>query len=109
MSKCIARTIAVDFDGCLHSGVYPDIGLPNSDAINRLIDNQNAGGKVILWTCRGGRDLEDAVIWCRNRGLRFDAINDNLPEHIAEFKNNSRKVYADEYWDDKAVHIECEK
>lgn len=101
----MAKTIAVDFDGCLHDGKWPEIGRPNYAAIGLLLNLQADGDKVILWSCRSGADLEEAVAWCRNRGLRFDAVNDNLPEHIEHFGNNSRKVYADEYWDDKAVKV----
>lgn len=63
------------------------------------------GGKVILWTCREGKMLEEAVLWCLNRGLRFDAVNDNLPELKEAFGNNTRKIYADEYWDDRSVPV----
>ena len=45
--------------------------------------------------------LEDAVSWCRKYGLEFDAINDNLPESIKCYGNNSRKVDADFYIDDR--------
>lgn len=49
--------------------------------------------------------LQDAVDWCYNRGLKFDAVNDNLEENKEHFGNNTRKVFADEYWDDKAVPV----
>lgn len=49
--------------------------------------------------------LQDAVDWCYNHGLKFDAVNDNLEENKEHFGNNTRKVFADEYWDDKAVPV----
>lgn len=103
------KIIAVDFDGCLHDGNWPDIGEPNWDAINELIRRKSNGDKVILWTCREGEQLEEAVMWCLNHYLKFDAVNDNLETNKAFFGNNSRKIYAHEYWDDKAVVVSANK
>jgi hypothetical protein len=103
------KVIAVDFDGTLCENQWPRIGRENRQIINLLVRHQVNGGKVILWTCREGELLEEAVLWCLNRGLRFDAINDNLPENIARYGNNCRKVWADEYWDDKSVIISAGK
>jgi hypothetical protein len=36
----------------------------------------------------------------------FDAINENLPVNVAAFGNDCRKIFADEYWDDKACNPE---
>lgn len=99
------RTIAVDFDGCLHSGQWPEIGKPNNQAITELIRRKANGDKIILWSCREKAMLHVAVMWCMNQGLAFDAINDNLPEYVELYGNNTRKVYADEYWDDKSVPV----
>ncbi len=99
------RIIAVDFDGTLCRGKWPEIGDANEDIIRALINSQKDGAKLILWTCREGDDLKAAVMWCMKHGLRFDAINDNLEENKEYFGNNSRKVYATEYWDDKNVTI----
>lgn len=100
-----AKTIAVDFDGCLCEAKWPDIGEPRQQVINELIKQQTDGAKLILWTCREGQQLQAAVMWCLNHGLKFDAINDNLPENKEYFGNNSRKVWANEYWDDKSVLV----
>lgn len=99
------KTIAVDFDGCLCTKKWPDIGDPNLDAIHELISRKAQGDRIILWTCRSGKQLEDAVLWCLNYGLKFDAVNENLPEHIEFFGSDTRKIYANEYWDDRAVPI----
>ena len=99
------KIIAVDFDGCLCTNNWPDIGEPNWRVIHELIRRKAEGDKVILWTCRDGKQLDDAVLWCTNHGLHFDSVNDNLPENIALYGNNSRKVSATEYWDDRAVRI----
>lgn len=92
---------AVDFDGTLNLGMYPVLGEPNIRLINFLIKRRQQGDKVILWTCREGDLLKSAVKYCKNYGLEFDAINDNLQENIKYWNNNSRKVWADHYIDDK--------
>ncbi len=99
------KVIAVDFDGCLCESAWPGIGKPNGKAIRELIKRRKAGDKLILWTCREGKLLYEAVMWCMAQGLTFDAVNDNLPERRKEYGNNCRKVSADEYWDDKAVCV----
>lgn len=95
---------AVDFDGTLCESVWPGIGAPNMTLINHLIRRRQQGNKIILWTCRERERLQEAVEWCREHGLEFDAVNDNLPELKAEFRNNPRKIAADCYIDDKAVN-----
>lgn len=70
--------------------------------ISRYRMERAMGSRFILWTCREGKDLEIALNWCREHGLVFDAVNDNLPEIVQAFGENSRKIFAHEYWDDKA-------
>ena len=101
----MSMIIAVDFDGCLCESKWPEIGKANMAMMRNLIERRKRGDKIILWTCRAGQLLEDAIAWCRALGLEFDAVNDNLPEVIARYGNNGRKVSADEYWDDKAVTV----
>lgn len=95
--------IAVDFDGCLCENAWPGIGNARQGIIDALLMRQKQGAKIILWTCRVEDKLTEAVNWCADRGLSFDAVNANLPLNIAAFGNDCRKVFADEYWDDKAV------
>lgn len=99
------KVIAVDFDGTLCKDRWPNIGKPYGEVINECIRRQADGDKIILWTCRSGALLDDALLWCLNRGLKFDAVNDNLAENIEKYGNNCRKVWADEYWDDKNVLV----
>ena len=97
--------IAVDFDGCLCQNAWPEIGEAREDVISALLERQRRGAKIILWTCRVGERLDAAVQWCVEHGIAFDAVNANLPVNIAAFGNDCRKIYADEYWDDKAVSM----
>lgn len=99
----MVKIIAVDFDGCLCSDKYPDIGNPNWSVIHELQSRQHNGDKIILWTCRDGVELVNAVAACCDWGLFFDAVNSNLPERIIQYKSDPRKISADEYWDDRAV------
>lgn len=96
--------IAVDFDGTLAGdGVWPEVGAPNLVLIQQLKERKAAGDKLILWTCRSGEALEAAVKWAAEQGLTFDAVNDNLPEVVAAYGNNSRKISCDYYIDDKSI------
>lgn len=95
------RTIAVDFDGTLCTSKYPEIGEPNMTLIEQLKEARKNGCYVILWTCREGRLLKDAVKWCKGFGLEFDYLNRNPPERIRKFKSDCRKIGADVYIDDR--------
>ena len=97
--------IAVDFDGCLCENAWPGIGAAHGEVILYLRSRKARGDRIILWTCRTGKRLADAVVWCAQWGLVFDAVNENLPEMVQGFGNDCRKVYADEYWDDKSVIV----
>jgi hydroxymethylpyrimidine pyrophosphatase-like HAD family hydrolase len=92
--------IAVDFDGTIVEHKYPEIGKEIPYAIKTLKLFQSRGHKLILWTYRSGKDLEDAVRYCEERGLFFHAVNNNYDGE--EFDNTySRKIYADIYIDDR--------
>lgn len=95
--------IAVDFDGTLVEDRFPKIGSPIEKNWELMLKAKEAGAKIILWTSRDGINLKEAVEFCTERGFHFDAINDNLDECKILFNNSTRKVYANEYWDDKAV------
>lgn len=100
------QTWAVDFDGTLTTGgTWPNIGKPNVNLIELLKLARTMGVKLILWTSREGRYLTEAIEWCKDYGLEFDAINDNLPETIEKIGSNPRKVIAHLFIDDRAFHF----
>ncbi len=101
----IKKAIAIDFDGCICTNAYPKIGKPIFQTLKRAKSEKLDGAGLILWTCREGKALEEAVDACRNWGLEFNSINESLPEWLEEYKNNPRKVGASEYWDDRAVKM----
>lgn len=93
--------IAVDFDGTIVEHQYPKIGPEVPFAIDSLKRLQREGRhQLILWTVREGELLEDAIKFCRKRGLEFYAINKNFPEENVETKG-CRKVNAELYIDDR--------
>lgn len=99
-----SKIIAVDFDGTLCENKWPNIGAANGYLIDILIRLQREKGfKLILWTCRTGQHLDDAVAWCEKRGLIFNAVNENLPEMIDAFGGDTRKIVATYYLDDKSI------
>lgn len=95
--------IAVDFDGTLHMGEFPEIGIPMPYAIEMMRKLKMNGHYLIINTCRSNGDLLEAINWLIEKGIPFDRVNDNHPDETAKHNNNSRKVYADVYIDDKQV------
>lgn len=96
--------IAVDFDGTLCEDKYPDIGPAKPRVIEWVKNQRKAGHKLILWTCREGEILFNAIKWCAQNGMEFDAINENIPETRFLYVGKA-KVIADVYLDDKALKV----
>jgi hypothetical protein len=94
--------IAVDFDGTIVEHEYPDIGKEKLFAFQTLRELEKMGASLILWTFRTGKELEDAVEFCRKNGIVFYAVNKNYPEEIFD-ETVSRKINADIYIDDKNI------
>ena len=97
------KTIAVDFDGTLCVSEWPKIGAPNTALIDQLKLEQKNGAVIILWTCREGRLLKEAVKWLKGQGLTCNYVNRNSPERIRMYKSDCRKIGADVYIDDHAA------
>ena len=97
----VNKVIAVDFDGTLCEDDWPHIGKPNYQVRSYILEQQRLGAKIILWTCRSGERLLEALEWCNDFGIKFDAVNENVPESIEAFGGDSRKIFAHEYIDDK--------
>ena len=96
------KIYAVDFDGTLAKTRFPEIISPNVTMFMLCKQLKRNGAILILWTCRCGKDLDDAVEYCKKYGLEFDYINENVPENIEKWGNDSRKIFAHEYIDDKS-------
>lgn len=97
-------TIAVDFDGTIVEHRYPEIGkeLPfATQTLRMLIEDRH---KLILWSVREGKLLDEAVEWCRKRGVEFYAVNKDFPEEdLTKNQSFSRKLKADVWIDDRNI------
>ncbi|WP_072542371.1 BT0820 family HAD-type phosphatase [Bacteroides mediterraneensis] len=95
--------IAVDFDGTIVEHRYPEIGKEIPFAIDTLKMLQKEGHRLILWSVREDELLNEAVEFCRQRGLEFYAVNTNYPEEQTGHQYFSRKLKADVFIDDRNV------
>lgn len=97
-------TIAVDFDGTIVRHRYPEIGNEIPFAIQTLKMLAKEGHQIILWSVREGDLLQEAVDWCRERGLEFYAVNKDFPEEdVTRNKHFSRKLKVELFIDDRNV------
>lgn len=105
----MTKTICVDFDGTIVEHDFPRIGKPIKGALETLKELKNCGNKLILYTCREDegyniekRYLTDAVNYCKENGVEFDAVNRSIKED--EFRPSdglNRKPFAHIYIDDR--------
>lgn len=93
-------TIAVDFDGTIVEDAYPGIGKPQLFAFETMKKLQEKGHRLILWTYRHGKALDQAVAFCEENGIQFYAVNKSFPEETFDPKY-SRKINADLFIDDR--------
>lgn len=90
-NKCV---IAIDFDDTITKpSIFPTMGEIRPEAIE-VIKMLKERYILILWTCREGLFLKEAVDALLNCGIKFDYIN--------ECPQKTRKVVADIYIDDRA-------
>ena len=95
-------TIAVDFDGTIVEHEFPEIGKEMLFAFETLKALQDKGHRLILWTFRDGATLEEAVEYCKERGIEFYAVNKSFPEEEFDL-SISRKISADMFIDDRNI------
>lgn len=95
--------IAVDFDGTLHMGAFPAIGTIAPDARTTMQKLKDEGHYLIIWTCRCGDQLTEAINWLLEQGIPFDRVNEHNPDNLAKYNTVARKVYAHLYIDDRQV------
>lgn len=98
--------IAVDFDGTLVRQDFPNISDEAPGAFRVLRKLQADGHKLILHTMRSDcpqrKYLQEAVNYCRERGIEFWGVNRNPEQHTW---TSSPKVYAQVYIDDLALGV----
>ena len=93
-------TLAIDFDGTIVEDAYPNIGKPKLFAFETLNKLQQEGHRLILWTYRHGKELDEAVAFCGKNGINFYAVNASFPTEVMDDKR-SRKINADIFIDDR--------
>ena len=96
--------IAVDFDGTIVKHRYPEIGEEIPFAIETLKQLIRDRHQLILWSVREGKLLDDAIAYCRDRGVEFYAANKDFPEESKGMNQHySRKLKADLFIDDRNI------
>lgn len=63
------------------------------------------GWAIVLWTCREGDLLEEAVEWCEAHGIVFDSVNENVPIVATVPGLALRKIYYDILIDDRCLNM----
>lgn len=91
--------IAVDFDGTCVLHKYPKVGNEVEGAVDVLKALVNKGHKIILYTMRSGKELDEAIRWFEERDIELYGINED-PEQ--RDWTESPKAYANMYIDDSA-------
>lgn len=95
--------LAVDFDGTLAELGYPALGDPKPNAskvMKRLVEE---GAHIIIWTCRQGIDVDKIRDWCILHDVPYHQINEHHPRLLEIYQNDTRKVCADIYIDDRCL------
>ena len=95
--------IAIDFDGTIVEHKYPEIGKEILFAFETIKALQKQKHQLILWTYRSGKELDDAVEYCRQNGVEFYAVNASYPEEEFDEDFASRKIDADIFIDDRNI------
>lgn len=105
VKQWVGKVIAVDFDDTIAKTVYPRIISPIPETIDFLRKAKAKGAEIILNTCREGKELKDALDWCKENNVPIDRANENSPERVKIWGNDCRKIGADLYIDDKACSL----
>lgn len=110
MKTLKGKILAVDFDDTIvvsrdnNEKHEVEIVSPKRDVVEFVKKFKALGGSVILNTCRHGVSLDKAVMYCKDLGIEFDKINENLDNEVEKW-GDCRKIFAHYYLDDKAMKI----
>ena len=81
--------ISVDFDGTVVEHAFPAIGKTKLFAFETLKALQDKKHTLILWTYRAGKELQEAVDFCKQNGIEFYAPVRTMDKRA--FKNQRPK------------------
>ena len=92
------KVVAVDFDGTItKDNKFPEnIGVVR-DGCKEAIEYIRQNNKVVVWTCRCGKYLDEAVEFLKANEIEVDGINTDI------YPATDRKIMADVYIDDKNI------
>jgi predicted peroxiredoxin len=103
--------IAMDYDDTLVNKSFPEKGIPNVPVVEKTLEFCKYGAEVVLWTCREGKMLQEAVEMCKEMGIKLAAINKSAPSQVIRQKEQMEKygetygltkIFANIYVDDRA-------
>lgn len=100
-----SKVVAVDFDNTIAKTKFPVIIEPIWETIELILQLKQKGATIVLWTCREGDCLNDALSWCRMYGIPIDYVNENPKSRTEYWGNDCRKIGADLYIDDKSFSL----
>jgi hypothetical protein len=92
--------VCIDFDGTLVTHDYPEVGKELAGSVETCKELIKNGHQLILWTMRSGKELQDAVQWCFEKGITLTGVNKNPTQ---ESWTASPKAYASIYIDDLSL------
>ena len=94
--------LAIDFDGTIaEEGYWPELGPVRKNCQEYLRRLCAEGFYIIIWTCRAGDHVEKIHKYMAEHDLPYDQINEHHPALVIRYGNDTRKIAADLYIDDK--------
>lgn len=100
------KYFAIDFDGTIAYDAYPNIGELIPGAKETMAKIRELGGQIVIWTCRTDEALENAIKFLADNGIEYDKFNESFDHNVNLYGNDTRKVYADIYIDDRSLHFQ---
>lgn len=79
--------------------------LYNKNTRAKLIEEQKQGAEIILWTNDIDTKITKTIKICSKEGLIINEINRNVESIRTKYNNDTRKVYADIYYDTKYITV----
>lgn len=95
--------LAIDFDGTIVTHAYPEIGELQKNAVEAIRNLHAKGYYIIIWTCRFGQHQDNVERFLQSHGIPYDEINEHHPDVRDFYKNDTRKISADIYIDDRQL------
>lgn len=97
--------VAIDFDGTIVEDAWPGIGKIRQEVVDFIHELKAQGHIVIIWTCREQEYRDHAIQFLKDNNIPYDYFNENPQDWIDAFNNDSRKIGATFFLDDRAWNI----